>query len=331
MKRVLITGGSGFVGANLVRRLLRDGHEVHLILRAGHKTWRLDEIAGEFEEHSADLEDAEAIRCCVSKVRPDWVFHLAAYGAYPRQTGIERMIATNLQGSIGLLDACVDVGVEAFVHAGSSSEYGYKDHAAREDEVIQPNSHYAITKAAATHYCQYTAAQRGVKAVTVRLYSIYGPYEDPSRLIPALVIYGLRRALPPLAAPNIARDFVFIDDAVEAMLRVAVAGRPGATYNLCTGVQSTLADVVDAARLLMKVPAEPEWASMPARAWDTDSWLGSPGLTERELGWRARIDLRGGLQYTIDWMLSDPARRAFYEERILGAESNDHKQSAQTG
>lgn len=331
MKRVLVTGGSGFVGANLVRRLLRDGHEVHLILRSGHQRWRLEEIAGECQEYSADLEDREAIRRCVSRVRPEWVFHLAAYGAYSRESGIEWMIATNLKGTIGLLDVCVDVGVAAFVYAGSSSEYGFKDHAACEDEIIQPNSHYAITKAAATHYCQFVAAERGVKAAIVRLYSIYGPYEDPSRLIPALVIHGLRGALPPLAAAGIARDFVYIDDAVDAMLRVAGAGRPGTIYNICTGVQSTLASVVDTARTLMNLATEPVWGNMPARAWDTESWLGSPSRMERELGWRARTDLRGGLQRTIDWMLSDSRRRAFYEERIFGSESSRHQHSAQTG
>lgn len=318
MKQVLITGGSGFVGANLTRRLLRDGHNIHLILRPGYRPWRLNEIANEFQTHTADLEDREAVTRCVRKVRPDWVFHLAAYGAYSSQTGIERMIATNLLGTIGLLDACVEVGVEAFVHTGSSSEYGYKDHAASEDEVIHPNSHYAITKAAATHYCRFTATQRAVNAVTVRLYSIYGPYEEPGRLIPALVVHGLRGALPPLVSPHVARDFVYIDDAVEAIIRVAASGKSGAIYNVCTGVQSPLAAVVDMARELMNIPVEPTWASMPQRPWDTDQWSGSPELMAREVGWRAQRDFRRGLEETINWMSRHPHWRAFYDERIFG-------------
>ncbi len=318
MKHVLITGGSGFVGANLTRRLLRDGHEIHLILRPGHQPWRLNEISKEFREHTVDLEDREAIARCVREVRPDRVFHLAAHGAYSSQTGIERMIATNLLGTIGLLDACVEVGVEAFVHTGSSSEYGHKDHGASEIEVIHPNSLYAITKAAATHYCQFTAMQRAINAVTVRLYSIYGPYEEPARLIPALVIYGLRGALPPLVSPDVARDFVYIDDAVEAIVRVATSGRGGVIYNVCTGVQSPLSAVVDIARLLMNVPAEPMWASMPRRPWDTDQWYGSPDLMAREVGWSAQMDLRKGMEETINWMYRHPHWRAFYDERIFG-------------
>ena len=327
MKRVLITGGSGFVGANLARRLLRDGHELHLMLRPQFQRWRLAGITGHFSPHLADIEDREAVARCVHEVRPDWCFHLSAYGAYSTQTGIERMISTNLTGTIALLDACAEAGTAVFVHAGSSSEYGYKDHAASEDEVIQPNSHYAITKAAATHYCQLAAAQRGIRACTVRLYSIYGPYEEPSRLIPTLIIHGLRGTLPPLASPQIARDFVYVDDAVEAMIRVAIAGRGTAIYNVCTGVQNTLSSVADTARRLMNISAEPRWMSMAARSWDTNVWVGSPELTAREIGWRAKVTFCTGLERTLAWMRENPVLRTFYEERMLNAGGSAFKKS----
>jgi dolichol-phosphate mannosyltransferase len=317
VKRVLITGGSGFVGANLTRRVLRDGHETHLALRAGYQPWRLDAIAHDFQRHELDLRDKEAVTRSIREIRPDWVFHLAAYGAYSSQTGIELMIGTNLLGTVALLDACAQVGVEAFVQTGSSSEYGYKDHSACEDEVIHPNSHYAITKAAATHYCQFTATQQVVNAVTVRLYSIYGPYEEPTRLIPTLIIYGLRGDLPPLVSPGIARDFVYVDEVVEAIIRVATADRGGAIYNVCSGVQSSLATVIETARRLMKVDTEPAWASMPQRSWDTGVWVGSPELMAHEVGWRAQFDLEAGLQTLIDWFRTNPGHREFYEQQIL--------------
>lgn len=313
MKRALVTGGSGFVGANLTRRLLSEGHETHLILRPQHQSWRLAEIAGQFRLHAADLRDREGITRCVNEIRPDLVFHLAAYGAYPQQTGIDPMIATNLSGTAALVDACAALGMEAFVHAGSSSEYGYKDHAACEDEIIRPNSHYAITKAAATHYCQLTAAQRNLNAITLRLYSIYGAYEQPQRLIPALVIHGLRGGLPPLVSPHTARDFVYVDDAVDAILHIAAAGRPGAIYNVCTGVQSTLREVVEIARRVLDIRAEPAWTSMASRPWDTDMWIGSPDFTARETGWRPQVDLSAGLQQTVEWIAEHPSMREFYE------------------
>lgn len=321
MKRVLITGGTGFVGANLARKVLRQDHETHLLVRHSRPSWRLDGIAADVSLHEADLEDRQAVRRVVEGVRPDWVFHLAAYGAYPTQTDFERMVATNLTGSIALLDACQRSGVEAFVQTGSSSEYGYKDHPVSEDELLQPNSHYAITKAAATHYCRFVARSTGLNAVTVRLYSVYGPYEEPARLIPTLIVHGLRGQLPPLVSPATARDFVYVDDAVDAILRVAAAPEVprGTVLNVCTGAQTTLASAVAIARKLMSIPASPAWSSMSARSWDTDVWVGSPSAAEREIGWRARFDFETGLRHTIAWFRDNPEHLAFYTPRILGA------------
>jgi dolichol-phosphate mannosyltransferase len=306
MRRCLITGASGFVGANLARRLLWDGYETHVLLRPGHQSWRLIDIAASLHAHKADLTDQEAIHRTVELVRPDWVFHLAAYGAYSSQTGFARMADVNLTGTAALLDACAARGVEAFIYTGSSSEYGYKNHAPREDELLEPNSHYAITKAAATHYCQFTARRSGVNAIVVRLYSIYGPYEEPSRLIPTLIAYGLQGQLPPLVSPAVARDFVHVDDAVDGLIALAQSVRPGAIYNLCTGVQTSMATVVETARKLIGIAVEPVWSSMEQRSWDTDIWVGSPDALEKDVGWRARIDFTAGLQRTIDWFHHAP-------------------------
>jgi dolichol-phosphate mannosyltransferase len=319
-RRVLITGASGFVGANLARRAIQDGHEVHLLLRAAHDDWRLRNLSDSLVTHTVDLKERRAVQRAVTAIRPHWVFHLAAYGAYATQTTLERMVGTNVWGCIHLLDACHDAGVEAFINAGSSSEYGHLDHAASEKDRLEPNSHYAITKATATHYCQFTARAKNVNAVTVRLYSVYGPFEAPGRLIPTLMVHGLHGQLPPLVAPQTVRDFVYVDDAVDAMLHLAAspAVPRGSVYNVCTGVQTSVGDIVEVARRLMNVPAEPAWGSMPQRAWDTSVWAGSPEALAAEAGWRASTGVAEGLQRTLQWLQAEPRRLQFYEERILG-------------
>jgi dolichol-phosphate mannosyltransferase len=303
MKRCLITGASGFVGANVARRLLADGHETHVILRPDHQPWRLREITSGIQAHEGDLTDAEEVRRTVSRIRPEWVFHLAAYGAYPAQTGFARMAEVNLMGSVRLLDACVEFGAESIVFTGSSSEYGYKNHPAHETDLLEPNSHYAITKAAATHYCQFVARQNNIKAIVARLYSIYGPYEEPSRLIPTLIAHGLKGELPSLVSPNTARDFVYVEDAVDALIRLAElpADKSGGIYNICTGVQTSIETVVQVARKLMGITIEPAWATMERRSWDTSTWVGSPEALQWDTGWRATTDFETGLQKTIDW------------------------------
>jgi len=318
MKRALVTGASGFVGANLVRRLLGDGHRVHLLLRQAHRHWRLEELAAGCEITLGDVEDREAVRRAIAAAKPEWVFHLAAYGAYSNQAGFERMLATNVLGCANLLDACIQAGVEAFVQTGSSSEYGYQKHPTREEDRLEPNSHYAITKAAATHYCQFTARKHAYHAVTARLYSIYGPYEEPTRFIPTLLVHALRGELPPLVSPDTARDFVYVDDAVDALTRLAAASNlePGAIYNVSSGTQNTIAGVVQKAQELLPVNAQPVWGGMAARAWDTGVWIGDASAIQRDTGWTAETSLAQGLSRTIDWLNDNPRRLQFYRDRM---------------
>ena len=315
-RQVLVTGASGFVGANLARRLLDEGHGVHLLLRANHNPWRLEDIRKDVAVYEADLTDREALQKAMNRARPEWVFHLAAHGAYPNQTDLDQMIATNIQGTANLLRAAERVGVEAFVNSGSSSEYGYKDHAPSEDELTEPNSHYAMTKVAATNLCRLAGQREGSHVVTLRLYSVYGPYEEPSRLVPTLIVQGLEGKLPPLVNPDVARDYVHVDDACEAFLLAASTPeqQPGVVYNVGSGVQTTLRQIVDATRRLLGIEAAPKWGSMPDRSWDTSVWISDPSRIMRDLGWSPKLDLEDGLLKTIDWFKLHPQQHDRYRE-----------------
>lgn len=300
--RCLVTGGSGFVGANLARRLLSLGHEVHLFLRANRDWWRLDEILPKLRTHYLDVGD-EKLGSVIQEIKPQWIFHLAAYGAYSWQDDLQQMVRTNIQGTMNLVRACTKHGFESFVNAGSSSEYGYKDHPPAETECPEPNSHYALTKVAATMFCQHTARKEGVPITTLRLYSAFGPYEDPNRLMPTLIAHGLKGGLPPLVAPETARDYVFIDDVVDAFLLAAghQSHNPGAIYNLGTGIQTNLRQVVEVARRVMSINGQPEWGSMPSRHWDTTCWVADNRLIVRELGWAPRRSFEQGFQEMTNW------------------------------
>lgn len=303
MKRALLTGGSGFIGANLARRLLAAGYEVHLALRPDHSSWRIREVRDDLRLHMADLRDHDAMAGCIAEARPDVVFHLAAYGAYPEQTDFQSMVETNIIATAALLEACARHGVGTVVNAGSSSEYGFVDHAPREDELLRPNSNYAITKSCSTDLCRLASDSHGIKAPTLRLYSAYGPWEEPTRLIPTLIRFGKERKLPPLVKPEVARDFVYVDDVCEAFILAATKSlsEPAAIYNVGTGVQTTIREVVALARELMRIEEEPKWGAMPDRQWDTTTWKADPSKIQRELGWQPKHDLRSGLEATLAW------------------------------
>lgn len=315
-KRVIITGASGFVGANLARRLVHDGHAVHLLVRQGYAPWRVAALADDVRIHEVDLCDPERLGELVLNIHPEWIFHLAAYGAYSSQTDLQQTVQTNVVATINLVNACLLAGFEAFVNTGSSSEYGFKDHAPAEDEWIEPNSYYAVTKASATLFCRYTAQRHGVHIPTLRLYSVYGPYEEPSRLMPTLIVYGLRGALPPLVNPAVARDYVYTEDVNDAFILAATQPnqQPGAVYNVGTGIQTSLSQVVDVARRTLKISAEPQWGSMPDRIWDTNVWVANSRKIREELGWQPRYSFEQGFRAMVAWFTEHPSLPARYAQ-----------------
>lgn len=313
-KRVLLTGGTGFVGANLARRLLDDGHEVHLLVRPRYRRWRIDGIRAHLRLHEAALLDREAVRKTIRAIRPDWVFHLAAHGAYASQSDLDRMVQTNILGTIHLVEACIETGFESFVNTGSSSEYGFKDHAPAESEPLEPSGHYAFTKASATLFCRYTAQERAVHLPTLRLYSVFGPYEEPTRLIPTLILRGKEGGFPPLVQPDVARDFVYTEDVIEAYC--LAARRPGkekgAVYNVGTGVQTRMREVVEVAGRVMGIPAKPIWGAMANRRWDTPVWVSDSRKIRDQLGWFPRYSFEEGFRAFVRWLDENPSWMDFY-------------------
>ena len=303
MKRVLITGGTGFIGSNLTRRVLREGHQAHLLVRPDYKPWRIKEIKNDIHLHMADLIDTEALIDAVAKIRPDWIFHLAVYGAYPFQCDVRQMVQTNIIGTINLLEACLRTDFEAFVNTGTSSEYGHKNYPPIETEFLEPNSNYAVTKGSATLFCCYVAQSQRVHLQTLRLYSVYGPYEESTRLMPTLIRHGLKGELPPLVNPDSAHDFVYVEDAVDAYLLAATnpSQELGAVYNVGTGIQTSLRTVVDVARQVMGIAVEPRWGSMPNRNWDTSIWIADNRKIRETLGWHPRYSFEEGFRLTGEW------------------------------
>jgi nucleoside-diphosphate-sugar epimerase len=302
--RVLVTGAAGFVGANLAASLAQAGHEVVAWVRPESPTWRLDHLGDSVEVVPLDLLDGEAIDSGLRSARPEWIFHLAAHGAYSWQRDAERIMQTNLVATVRLLAACQRQGFAAFVNAGSSSEYGFQDHAPREDELPEPNSDYAVMKAAATLHCRFVAQRDDLHVVTLRLYSVYGPWEEPGRLMPTLVARGLEGKLPPLVSPDTPRDFVSVRDAERAFVQAAERTdlERGGVFNIGSGRQTTLREVVEVARAQLGIAAEPEWGTEPQRSWDAAVWVSDPRKANEELGWEAEDDLATGFARLVEWL-----------------------------
>lgn len=299
---ILVIGASGFVGANLFHALLSCRSDVFGTTHA-HLPWRLEGVPAQHTLH-LDLLSLSSIEDVMERVRPVVVFNCSSYGAYSFESDPDRIHRTNYLSTINVLELCERVQIKVYVHAGSSSEYGLNCAAPSEESVLIPDSHYAVSKASTAQALAYFAKVRGIPCVNLRLYSLYGPYEDASRLIPTLCEHILRGELPPFVNPDISRDFIYVDDAVEAFLTAAARmdqGRVGESYNVGTGVKVTIRELAELAREHFGVKAQPQLSSMPSRAWDHEDWYANPARMNEDFGWRAKTSLAEGLEKTLEW------------------------------
>lgn len=302
-KRILLTGPAGFVGAVLTRRLLADGHEVHTVLKARTAPWRLAGLEHDLQQHHVDLRDEARVRSVVASIRPEVIYHLATHGAYPLQSNADDIIQTNILGTWNMLKALERIDYEVFVNSGSSSEYGFKDYAMRETDLLEPNSYYAVAKCAQTLLCQHVARTGSRPITTFRLFSVYGPFEEPTRLIPTLIRRCLAGEDLTLVDPEIARDFVYVDDVVAAYLcSDKLSQLRGEIINIGTGVQSPIKQVVELILRHTGAKVACHWGTMPARIWDAKTWVADCTKSTRLLGWRPTTTLSEGLEQTIVWM-----------------------------
>ncbi|GHS95549.1 hypothetical protein AGMMS50276_11620 [Synergistales bacterium] len=310
---ILVVGASGFIGANILRALLVERDDVVGTIFSGG-SWRLEGIPSN-NTAFLNLQDPISVQALLGRVRPKVVFDCSSFGAYSFEKDFARIHATNYVSFINFLESIIPYDLHAYIHAGSSSEYGANSAGPREDSPLLPNSHYAVSKAGAANAIAYYGKTREIPVVNLRLYSVYGHYEDSSRLIPVLCEHVLRKKLPPFANPNISRDFLYVDDAVEAFLTAASHINPsmfGENYNIGTGVETSLAELAQMVCGIFDIDDEINFDSAEGRAWDTEYWFANTKKAELELGWKSRVPLFVGLPKTCEWW-SDFLRRASFK------------------
>lgn len=305
---VLVTGASGFVGANLFKMLAAVRDDVYAVVRHD-KGWRLADAIDE-RVIAVDLNDYAATKNLVNSVGPQTVFDCVAYGAYSFEEDTNLIYQTNFQAIVNLVSLLAGKPFAAFIHAGSSSEYGTNCAAPPEDSVCEPNSPYAVSKVAIAGYLRFMGKQREFPCVNLRLYSVYGQLEDTSRLFPNLLRQALAGKLPPFVDSRTSRDFIHVDDVCAAFIMAAAKMHPGLygeSFNIGTGVKTTIAELADVTRRVFSVGEEPQFGTMEGRAWDLADWYADPRKAIEQLGWKPHVNLEEGLRSMARWVaqLSD--------------------------
>jgi len=317
--RAMVTGGRGFAGSWLARALLASGAEVTSLDRDGAQPSGLEllEIAGEANDVTGDLRDGDLIRSLLRDGPIDCVFHLAAQAivgdanASPVPT-----FETNIQGTWVLLDACRDAGVGAVVVASSDKAYGpHAELPYTEESALQPVYPYDVSKAATDLIARSYWHTHGLPVTVTRLANIYGGGDrNFSRLIPetvTAVLDGRRPVIRSDGSPE--RDFLYVEDAASAYQAIAealMAGSDGGeAFNAGWGRPHPVREVVDLICELGQTDLEPEYRGGGNPTGEIDrQYLDSTKIRER-LGWQPKVELREGLERTLDWYAAHPEVR----------------------
>ena len=300
---ILITGASGFVGANLFRTISAVRKDVYAVVQRT-RNWRLLDVPDE-QLITADLNDLNMVKNMVDRIRPMTVFDCVAYGAYSFEKNVELIYETNFIGIVKLVELLSERSIAAYVHAGSSSEYGSNSAGPLEDAHCSPNSHYAVSKFSCDQYLKFAGMTKAFPCVNLRLYSVYGPLEDVSRLMPTMASAALKGKLPPLVNPDISRDFVYVDDVCAAFIMAAAKMNPdmfGESINIGSGQKTTIAELVGTAQRLFGLKVQPEYNSMEQRAWDLEDWYSNSEKARSMIGWSAETSLEAGIRQLADWV-----------------------------
>jgi nucleoside-diphosphate-sugar epimerase len=302
---VLVTGATGFVGANVVRALLERGAEVHILVRPASDTWRLQDVWTKLHAHTATITDVEALERAFAATRPTVVLHLATPRGQDDLARI-RILQDVIVGAERIGRLVRKYAVERLVVSGSSFEYGPSDVPMREDLPLRPTTVHGIAKAAASLLLRQMAVEHGTPVCVLRLFHVYGPWESAHRLFPTAMRAAFDGIPVRLTSPGIRRDWVYVDDVVDAMFRAVGLDAPGEIFNIGSGREYSNEDVVACIREITGRPIETLVGAYPARIGDVAHRCADRTKAAECMGWAPRHDLAAGVRRTLEWWRTHP-------------------------
>jgi len=302
-KRVFVTGASGFIGANLVRELIKQEASVYALVRKKSNLWRLKDLFSEVTLLYGDLKEEKKLKSIINKVRPQIIYHLAMPGGYAKdESSRKEAILSMVMGTFNLLESLEDIRYERFIYCASSTEYGARNRPLKETDILRPFTFRGLVKGAATLLCMQYVLERKRPITILRPFSVYGYWEQPGRLIPMAIKAFICNRKIKLTAGSFRHDFIFIEDVVRACLILAQEKKAvGEIFNIGSGRQWANRQVIELLERIFGHQVNIIRGAFPARAPDISCWVADIKKAKKVLGWKPRYSLEDGLRKTVEW------------------------------
>lgn len=301
--RIIVTGGTGFIGSNLILELQKQEHEVYNLERYVTGRYNGEKICPTV---FADLRDGYAIRKIIRNIDPEIVVHTAAISAVSYSYDhSQEVIENNLIGTINLAESCLreSNNFKQFLFAGTSEEYGNNGYDIQlETNPLLPASPYAISKMACEQYLRYMKEAYDFPTTILRPFNTFGRKNDTHFLIERTIVQMLTKKAVKLIDPTPVRDWMYVDDHVNAYI-ACIGNRKsiGETFNFCTGKSFTIKQTVDKIAKLIGYGGNIEWRAGPERPTESKIIVGNYDKAKKVLGWAPKYTLDEGLQETINY------------------------------
>ncbi len=309
MEKVLVTGGTGFIGSELIPKLKAKGYAVDVLER--YVTGRYSMSKGtDYTMHYASLTDYPAVKNIIREVQPDYVIHLAAVSAvaFSYDHYIE-VGETDYLGTVNLAEACYRNAnnFKQFIFAGTSEEYGTtlkdKSEVLTEESELNPNSPYAVAKVASDLYLKYMHKAYNFPFTVLRPYNTYGRKNNAHFFIESTISQMLKQGEVYLGDPSAVRDWMYVDDHVDGYLKALGNEKAiGEVIQLCTGKAYTTKETAELIAKLTDFKKNIFWNSTPRRPLDAYVLRGDNSKAKMLLGWEPKTNLEEGLKKTIDYL-----------------------------
>jgi len=299
--RCFVTGASGHIGSALTRALLARGCEVAVLVRPQSDLWRIAGLLSQIKAVHGALGDLAQAREPLKAWQPEIVFHLAWSGVTGAHRNDPAQITRNVAGSLELFETVQQAGVSTWVGIGSQAEYGAVDGKLREDLSPHPVTAYGVAKHCLALLTEKLCEMTDTRFVWLRLLAAYGPMDDPRHLLPSVIEQLLDGTRPALTPGEQLWDYLYIDDAAEAICRLALDTAASGVFNLGAGKAQTVRSLVEAVRDLIDPALPLGFGDVPYRPDQVMHLEAEISKLTRATGWQPQTTLAEGLRRTLDW------------------------------